>query len=222
MRMPRPVSEIFPVWDTLAPDERAYLAQSAVYRTVPKGKILQQGKECVGLFLIESGQLRSFLLSDEGKEVTLFRLLDGDICLFSSSCVVREIQFDVTIESEKETNLWMIPFSAYDRLMKSSLAVSNYTTKLMATRFSEVMWVMEQIVFKSIDARLAQFLLEESALEESDRLSITHEKIARHMGTAREVVTRMLKYFSSEELVQLSRGGISIVGRKGLENLAKQ
>ena len=73
------------------------------------------------------------------------------------------------------------------------------------------MWLIEQVMWKSFDKRLAQFLIEESALEESKVLRITHEKIAAHMGSAREVVTRMLKYFQTEGLVKLSRGTIEII-----------
>ena len=81
------------------------------------------------------------------------------------------------------------------------------------------MWLMEQIMWKSFDKRLAAFLLEESRLEESPVLKITHEKIAAHLGTAREVVTRMLRYFQSEGMVKLTRGSIEIVDKTKLEQL---
>jgi CRP/FNR family transcriptional regulator len=81
------------------------------------------------------------------------------------------------------------------------------------------MWLMEQIMWKSLDRRLAAFLLEESALEGSPLLKLTHEKIASHMGTAREVITRMLRYFQSEGMVKLTRGTIEITDAKKLEQL---
>ena len=99
--------------------------------------------------------------------------------------------------------------------------VANFTNEIMATRFSEVMWLMEQIMWKSFDSRLAAFLLEESDLEETERLKLTHEKIADHLGTAREVVTRMLRYFQGEGLVRLSRGMVELLDRKRLEKLAE-
>ena len=89
----------------------------------------------------------------------------------------------------------------------------------MASRFSEVMWLIEQIMWKSFDKRLAAFLLEESTLENTTVLKITHEKIANHMGTAREVVTRMLKYFQNEGLVKLTRGAVELADEKGLRAL---
>jgi len=90
----------------------------------------------------------------------------------------------------------------------------------MSSHFSELMWLMEQIMWKSVDKRLAAFLLEECRLENTQSLKLTHEKIANHMGTAREVVTRMLRYFQTEGMVQLTRGAVEITDPKKLEDLA--
>jgi CRP/FNR family transcriptional regulator len=214
--------DYFPVWDKLTARERELLTNSAVKRTAQTGTVLHNGSaDCVGLFVIRSGQLRAFILSAEGKEVTIYRLFERDMCLFSASCMMNSIQFDISIEAEKDTELWVIPTEVYKKLMDDSMAVASYTNQLMATRFSEVMWLMEQIMWKSFDKRLAAFLLEESGIEESGTLKITHDRIAAHMGTAREVVTRMLRYFQSEGLVSLTRGTVEIKDRKGLQSVAE-
>ena len=109
---------------------------------------------------------------------------------------------------------------SFYNIMKESAVVANFTNEIMATRFSEVMWLMEQIMWKSFDKRLAAFLLEECNLNGNNILSITHEKIANHMGTAREVVTRMLKYFQLEGMVKLTRGTIEITDEKKLSALS--
>ena len=96
-------------------------------------------------------------------------------------------------------------------MMEKSAALANYTNQIMASRLSEIMWLIEQVMWKSFDKRLAAFLMEESVLEDSLILKITHEKIANHLGTAREVVTRMLKYFQTEGVVSLTRGTIEII-----------
>ena len=83
------------------------------------------------------------------------------------------------------------------------------------------MWLMEQIMWKSFDKRLALFLVEESRIEETDSLKITHEKIAAHLGTAREVVTRMLRYFQSDGMVKLTRGTVELTNKKALEQLSE-
>ena len=215
------IENVFPIWNKLTENEKQMLKDSAVKRRVEKGKILHESSgECLGLVIVEEGQLRAFVLSEGGKEITLFRLFELDFCLFTASCVFSGIQFDVSIEVEKDTEFWLIPPNVYRELMEKSTAVANYTNELMASRFSEVMWLIEQVMFKSFDKRLAAFLLEESNIENSDRLEITHERIANHLGSAREVVTRMLKYFQNEGAVKLSRGAVEIADRKKLSEIA--
>ena len=183
--------QIFPVWDKLTAQEKETLRNTAFKRTAAKGRLMHNGaSDCVGLILVCSGQLRAFISSDEGREITLYRLFAHDMCLFSASCMMRSIQFDVALEAEKDAELWIIPADVYKTVMEGSAAVANYTNELMASRFSEVMWLIEQIMWKSFDKRLAAFLLEESAVDGSEALKITHDRIAAHMGTAREVVTR--------------------------------
>ncbi len=216
------LAEYFPVWDQLEPAQRERLSQAAVKRSAKKGTLLHNGSEdCLGLIVVISGQLRASICSDEGREVTIYRLCERDICLFSASCMMRSIQFDVVVEAEKDSELYIIPADIYKRMMEVSAPLANYTNQIMAERFSEVMWLLEQIMWKSMDKRLAAFLLEESSLEGADSLNLTHEKIANHMGTAREVITRMLKYLQSEGMVALKRGAIQLIDRKRLEELAE-
>lgn len=210
----------FPIWDQLTIDQQNRLSGSAVRRSIKKGTILHNGStDCLGLLLIRSGQLRAYILSDEGREMTIYRLFQMDICLFSAACMMRNIQFDVTIEAEKDSEVWVIPPEVYRSLMNESAAVANYTNDLMSSRFSEVMWLVEQVIWRSFDKRLAGFLLDETLLEDAPVLKITHEKIANHLGTAREVVTRMLRYFQREGMVQLTRGTVEITDRKKLQEL---
>lgn len=214
------LSEFFPFWNQLSDREQQTLCQAAVPRTVQKGTLLHNGSaDCVGLIALQSGQLRAFITSEEGREITLYRLLELDLCLFSAACMLQSIQFDISIVAEKDSVMWVIPAPVYQSLMQTSAPVANYTNQLMATRFSEVMWLMEQILWKSQDKRLAAFLLEEDALEHGQPLQITHEAIANHLGTAREVITRLLRYFQSEGMVALSRGVIRLLDREQLERL---
>lgn len=207
----------FPVWGKLTPAQQSRILGSVMSRTVKKGTVIHNGsEECTGLLLIKSGQLRAYILSEEGREITIYRLFDRDMCLFSASCMLRSIQFEVVIEAEKDTELWIIPSEVYKGIMEESAPVANYTNDLMAARFSDVMWLIEQIMWKSLDKRVADFLLEEASIEESRELKITHEAIANHLGTHREVITRMLRYFQSEGMVQLSRGLVRITDEEKL------
>ena len=214
--------DYFPIWEKLDQDQQARLLNSLMFRTAPKGTLLHNGNmDCTGLLLVKSGQLRAYILSDEGREITLYRLFDRDMCLLSASCIMRSIQFEVTIEAEKDTELWVIPPEIYQRLMEESTSVANYTNELMAGRFSEVMWLMEQIMWKSLDKRLAAFLLEEASIEGTYELKMTHETIANHLGSHREVITRMLRYFQNEGMVKLSRGMVTILDIEKLETLGR-
>ena len=210
----------FPIWNQLTADQKNRIQKELITRKVEKGTIIHNGSmDCTGLLLVKSGQLRAYILSDEGREITIYRLFDRDMCLFSASCMMRSIQFDVTIEAEKDTEFWIIPTEIYKSIMEESAPVANYTNELMAARFSDVMWLIEQIMWKSLDKRVASFLLEESSIEESDKLKLTHEAIANHLGTHREVITRMLRYFQSEGMVKLSRGTVTILNKEKLEHL---
>ena len=212
----------FPIWNKLTPDQQQRLRSVSDLQKVKKGTVLHDGSpECLGMLLVHSGQLRAYILSEEGREVTITRFFEMDICLFSASCVMPNMQFDIFIEAEKDSEIWVIPACLYQNLMDESLAIANYSHNLITSHFSEVMWLMEQIMWKSFDKRLAKFLLEESALEGTMSLKITHEKIANHMGTAREVVTRMLRYFQSEGMVKLTRGTIELLSEEKLQALTE-
>ena len=214
------IAQFFPVFEKLTPSQQQMVLDYTAVKTVPAGTVVHNGAvECTGFLLVRSGQLRAYTMSEEGREVTIYRLFDHDCCLFSAACIMSSLQFEVIIETEKDSEIFIIPPSVYQKLMNESLAVSKYTNDLMATRFSEIMWLMDQIMWKSFDKRLAGYLLEEISIEGTNLLKVTHEKIANHMGTAREVVTRMLRYFQGEGLVKLARGTIEITDEAGLETL---
>ncbi len=212
--------EYFPVWKNLTAEQQDQILNTVSERKAEKGTVIHNGNlDCTGLLLVKSGQLRAYILSDEGREITLYRLLERDLCLFSASCMMNSIQFEIIIEAEKTTEFWLVPPDVYKRLMEESAAVSNYTNEIMASRFSDVMWLMEQVLWKSMDKRLAGFLLEEAVNENSSQLKLTHEMIANHLGTHREVITRLLRYLQNDKMVLLSRGTIELIDESGLRRL---
>ena len=209
-----------PFWQELTPQQQARIAGVIEYRNVKKGaKIHDSSADCLGLVLVQTGQLRTYILSEDGREITISRLLEYDVSLLSASCVMPDMQFNVMIEAEKDSSFWSIPACLFKELSETSLAVSNFAKNLLSSNFSELMWLMEQIMWRSMDKRLAEFLLEETRLEGSDLLQLTHEKIAAHLGTAREVITRMLRYFQSEGILKLTRGEIHLTDKKKLQKL---
>lgn len=209
-----------PIFDKLTKPQQDALTSSSCVRKFEKNEILHNGsQDCTGLILVLSGQIRASTISDDGREITLYRLFERDICLFSASCIMNSIQFDITVTAEKDSEVLVIPSTVYKGIMEVSAPLANYTNEVMASRFSDVMWLIDQVMWKSFDKRLADFLLNESNIEGVDTLKITHETIGNHLGNPREVVTRMLKYFVNEGLVSLSRGTIKIIDKKGLKKI---
>lgn len=169
----------FPFWQQLTPSEQHTISKAATLRHYPKHSFVRNGEaDCVGLLLILEGELRAYIVSEEGRELTLYRLLSRDLCLFSASCMLRGMQFDILISAETDTDVLHIPAEAYQAVSRSSAPLSNYTNEIMASRFSDVLWLIDQLQNKKLDARLAAFLLEEQQREGSSSLSLTHEQIA--------------------------------------------
>ena len=215
------LKEFFPFWKTLTPDQQARMTASARAYTAKKGEVLHRGQaDCLGLVCVQSGVLRAYTISDEGREITLYRLYQRDVCLFSASWAMRAVDFDIFIETDQESLLWIIPPEVYRQLMEQSAPAANFTNELMAGHFSDVMWLLDQVLNKKLDARLAAFLLEAADRENSDFLSLTHEAVAGELGSAREVISRMMKYLQSEGMVAVSRGCVQLVDRAALEQLA--
>lgn len=216
------LSAKLPFWDKLSEAETDLLLSGTKPILYKQGdNIHRPSNECVGVLLVKSGELRTYLLSENGKEVTLFRLGGGDACILSASCLLSNITFDVFIDAQQDTEVLLISSTIFAQLQNSNLDVENFALRLAADRFSDVMWAMEQILFMSFDARLAVFLLDEISKTGEDNLTLTHEQIAKLVGSAREVVSRMLKYFEKEGIVRLHRGGVEIIDKPALRKLAQ-
>lgn len=209
-----------PFWQLLTEQERDTVQWSAMVRRYEKGALIHDGgSECLGLLLVLSGEIRTYLLSDEGREVTLFRLYPGELCVLSAPCVISQITFDTQMTAQQETEVLIIPAGLVAALTEQNLSVRCFLYELATQRFSDVMWAMQQILFKGLDRRLAEFLLSEAARTGSDTIRMTHEQLAQHISSAREAVARMLKTFSEEGLVELKRGVITLRDKDGLRQM---
>lgn len=214
------IKENLEFWNSLTLQEKQTIINNAYIVKYEKGKIIYDGIDgCTGLMIVKKGQLRNYILSESGKEVTMYRLFDGDICIMSASCILKNITFHINVQAEKEIEIIIIPKEIYNHLSQNSVEIQRFTNNLISSRFSDVMWIIDQILFMSFDKRLAMFLKEQSVIENSNTLTFTHEDIAKDLGSAREVVTRMLKYFQNENIVKLSRKSITIIDEKKLNEL---
>ncbi|RDY23342.1 Crp/Fnr family transcriptional regulator [Romboutsia maritimum] len=207
-----------PFFKDLSSEELNNLILISYLKKYSKGELIHsKNSNCTGVILVINGQLRSFLDSSSGKEITMFRLIDRDICLLSASCVFKNLTYDISLEAEKDSLVLIIEGAYLKKLSESNSHVQKFLFDLTQDKLSEVMWIIEQIVFLNFDRRLANFLLNQSYLENSTTLKITHDAIANHLGSAREVVSRMLKRFENEGLIKMSRGTIEIINLEKLK-----
>lgn len=214
------IIEILTFWDKLNREQQELILNNAIYKPYKKGENIHGiNNECAGILLIKSGELRIYILSEDGREITLYRLDEGETCVLSASCILKNITFDVFIDAEKDCEVILINPAIFQKICDENIYAENFSYKKTMERFSDVMWAMQQILFMSFDKRLAIFLLDEASKNENDSIPLTHEQIAKYVGSAREVVSRMLKYFETEGIVQLYRGGLKIVDKKKLKNL---
>ncbi len=212
-------SSVFPFWDQITEEDRTYLCQNSHAVTYSRGKNIHGGNDCSGVVLVREGSLRLYMMSEQGKDITLYRLHSGDLCMLSASCVLEAITFDVFGAAEEDSRCIVIGGPAFAAVSERNPAVKIFALETAVSRFSDVMWVMQQILFMGVDRRLAVFLLDEAARTGSDIIPLTHGQIARYMGSAREVVSRMLKYFAAEGAVEVSRRGVRILDKGSLRKL---
>ncbi len=212
--------ECFGFYDKLSQSEISTLERAITRLRFPKGATLRsRDADCLGVLLVREGVLRAYIASDDGREVTLYRLGAGEVCILSASCVLNNINFDVSIEADSDVDVLKIGLGAFDSLVKNNVWVENFSYKNAIERFGDVMWAVEQVMFMRFDKRLAIFLLDESGRSIDGEIRATHEQIAKYVGSAREVVSRMLKSFESQGLLEVARGSIKVRDRDGLRKL---
>lgn len=211
--------EIFPFWRHLSTEQQQTLEQALDKKEYVKNTGLLRNDSCIGLFYVLSGQLRTYIVSEEGKEITLYRLVEGDTCMLGAKCMIRNISFSIHIDAEEDSSIILVPTKVFEKLGEENLYVKDYTMELMAARFSEVMWVLEQRVFTNMGKRLRDTLLDRASLSKDGDINATHEQLANDLGSAREVITRLLRQFQSDGLIKLFRNKIEILDYQGLMNM---
>lgn len=212
-----------PYWNSLTDSEKQAVARAAVLRHCQPGNLLHGrcdgGESCLGMIYLVSGEVRTYILSEGGREITLFRIAAGESCVLSASCVFSQSSLETQITVTKEADILIVPAAAFRRLTENNIYVRCFMYELATARFSTVMWVMQQILFLRFDQRLAAYLLEEYRRSGSTELRMTQEQLAQNVNSAREVVARMLKQFASDGLIENRRGVIVLKSISGLEQI---
>lgn len=222
--MIEPISQIvkkIPFWANLSPDEKSIVSQRAMTKRFNKDQIASSNSSaCLGIILILNGGIRVSLISDEGREITLYRAHAGEFCVSTASCVIRQLTFEAIVTAEEDTTVLVIPSSVTAKLMESNVHVRSFVFERETERFSQAMWAIQHMLFKKFDQRLASYLIAEFKKTGKNEIKKTQEEIARDINSAREVVARMLKEFAAKGLVEIKRGKILLKNVEGLKELA--
>lgn len=207
-----------PFWGLMSNSEKELIQSNSVIKKYNKGQLIySSGDECGGLTMIIDGELRISIMSDEGREITLYRLQQNEICALTASCILSQITFDTQTTASKDCAVFLINAHAFEKLMNQNVSVRCFMYELLTERFSSVMWTMQMILFKGYDRRLASFLISEYERTGLKTIQMTHEQIAQYTNSAREVVARMLKRFANEGLVKFERGRITLIDIESLK-----
>lgn len=215
------LSDYLPFYRKLSDEDRRRISRSVRSASYRAGDDVHTADECSGLVVVITGQLRVFSPKEDGREITLFRLFERDVCLFSASCMMRNIDFEVSVVAQEDSSVIIVPTDVFNAIAGHDIAVMKFMNDIMASRMSDMMWLMDQVLNRKLDGRLAALLVEESRLRGSLRLQLTHEELAGHLGSAREVISRTLGYLQREGEVELGRGYVEIKDEDALEARAE-
>ena len=164
MQLPKEIfKKLLPFWDNIEESDRHIICENTVPRSFSAGENIHSGGECSGVIFVRTGCLRVYILSENGKDITLYRLFPGDMCMLSASCVLESITFDVTIDAEENSECIIIGGAVFNTLSQKYKDIRIFSLETAVSRFSDVMWIMQQILFMSMDKRLAVFLIDEAA-----------------------------------------------------------
>ena len=207
----------FDFYGLLTPEQQELAARSTQRLDFAKGQVVHRhGDACVGIILVTKGSLRFSVLSEEGREITLFQADPGDCCVLSAACVLHSLDLESQVTAETAAQADVLPAAVLAQLMAENKDLEREIFRQATAQYARALRTMERIVFFSLEKRLALFLREESIRRGSLSFRVTHEGIARCIGSSREVVTRMLNQFAGRGMVELGRGIVRIVDQKAL------
>lgn len=236
-----------PFWDRLSEEEQNRVRRASAIRVCEKGSVLRAMEgECLGFIAVIAGDLRAHMMSEEGREITLYHIRTGECDVLTASCIMYQITFETQVSVEEDSRILIIPTSVLSRLKEENIYVRSFIYELLTDRFSDVMWTIQQILFYGIDQRIAAFLTDAAEQrgtgvrsdvpkqtcpvktsgvdgqggETFPEIRVTHEQIAREINTAREVVARVVRRMAEDGLLQTGRGKIVITDPDGLRELA--
>jgi len=216
----RKLDDLFPVLQQLPEADRSVIFTAGNVVVLPDGQMLmKQNQQCQFIPMVMSGKLRIFKLSENGREMTLYRIGPGETCLISIACQIKGEDFPAMAQAEGKTQLFMLPSFICHDILSSSIAWKDFIITSIYAHLTDVMETLEAVAFDRTDHRLVLWLIEKTNAK-NDTILCTHEEIAVELGTAREVVSRLLAELKNKEIVSLGRGKIKITDPVKLRSLA--
>ncbi len=214
------LENIFSFYNKLTEQQKDLLKSNTHRYEHKKNELLNHdSNECRGIEIVVSGQVRVFLSSRQGSQITLYRLFENDICVLSAGCMLKNLDIPIEMEFEEDTVMYVIDNYIFKKICDDNIFVKEFVLGELAMKFSDVMWLFNQYVFSNNAQRLAEALIHHVSIQDSDTLEITHDLLAKDLGTAREVVTRLLRQFQKDGLVRLSRGKVEIIDFEQLNRI---
>lgn len=208
------VSEFeFPLNRYLSAEDANLVRKNIRFQDVRSGTVLFDSTSCKGVLVVISGVVRVYIVSESGREITLYRLFENDVCTLSISCIMGTMPMQAMIKADTDCRIASLSNDIFSTLHEKSPEIQKLMLATMNARLNDVMWVVEQVAFRGMDRRIGEFLLSRP----STIIYSTHEEIAAELGTAREVVSRMLKYFEKNGYIELSRGKMKLIDVPGLQ-----
>jgi CRP/FNR family transcriptional regulator, anaerobic regulatory protein len=209
------LSELYPVLAQLPPALTARFAAETQAMTVPDGTVVfDERQACQGFPFVIKGDIRVVKPSANGRELPLYRVLPGESCIITSSCLLGHTDYNARGIAQGETTLALMPRPLFDDLLAEP-AFRDFVFHLFSERIAELMQVIEEVAFRKLDQRLAGLLLGKGKL-----VHATHQHLADELGSVREMVSRLLKGFAEQGLVRLSREQVEILDPTGLRRIA--
>ena len=216
--MQKIVTDRFPDLDKLSLENQEILDRGIQVMSAPEGTVMfSEGSECKGYVMLLEGSVRVQKTSEDGREITLYRVEAGESCIMTTTCLVSNDQYGAEGIAETDITLAIVPPITLNLLLGKSDKFRNFVFEVYAKRMSMLMMLVEEVVFKKLDKRLAKLLLDKNRPD----FDVTHQELATELGSVREVVSRQLKVFERQGLVKLGRGMISVIDRGGLQAVAK-
>ncbi len=199
----------------LSESDRKFLLDSILIKDIDLSATTMSPNSCDGLIVVDYGKMRVFMTSQGGKEITLYHLTPGDVCVLSYRCQIGSMPFSLEVTAVEKSRVFNIPSTTLNKLIDSYPIIKEFLLNETTSRLSDVMAVVEKVAFSSLDTRLIELLLE----QKSSVIYRTHAELASDLGSSREIISRLLKIFENDGLIQLSRGKIKLLDLEKLNEL---